>query len=220
MKRLFIGLAVVFLALVCSCASYTPPSSRTAAPAGTRTSTPSVAVPELTSREERRSDWSAKADLHVENHCSCEGPRGQTQVKVKLRITNTSPDPLDISIGNIRLLVPNDNLGSWTPNGPTAEMSLIQKDGVTYAAYPPNANHAWEPEYATWASFWSGTTLAPGDEYFDGGKMAGDVVFYVPLSLDQISRVAGIALVSADGHTLLGWQAMSDWRGLAVPSGF
>jgi hypothetical protein len=94
----------------------------------------------------------AMANLAVQHHCFCTGPRDQFQTKLQLSVTNTSSVPLNASIGNIRILVAGDMPGQWTPKDPTATPSNVTVGGRRYVAIPANGNKAWEPEYATFAS--------------------------------------------------------------------
>jgi hypothetical protein len=127
-------------------------------------------------------------------------------VKVKVTVTNRSNIPLNASIGNMRLLLRGATLpGPWTPRAQTADWSVVNIDGNSYVAIPANGNKQWEAEYATFASFWWASTLQPGETYSGAGKDNGDLVFYPPADQNGSVPFGGVALVTNDGGTVLGW---------------
>lgn len=135
-------------------------------------------------------------------------------VKVKVRITNTSPVPLNASIENMRLMVAGDMPGVWTANQPVASPSSVNIEGRLYTAIPANANRAYEPiddNYITFASFWYATRLDPEASYYGEGRSNGDLVFYVPYGAGGRPSLDGVGLVSNDGTQVLGWAPISAW---------
>lgn len=165
---------------------------------------------------------SAMADVEVTKACyECIGPRQQGQVILQLRITNRSSVPLNAAIANIRLLVPGDTpMEGWTPNEPTAQLSRVVLDNGSYWAIPANGNKAWEPEHGTFASHWYAGTLEPGQSHSASGIDTGEVVFYLPLNSDGQATVTGVALVTNDGASVLGWQPTESWPPSTSPKTF
>jgi hypothetical protein len=153
----------------------------------------------------------AMANLAVHHHCFCMGPRDQFQTKIQLSITNVSQVPLNASIGNMRILVAGDMPGPWTAKDPAAQESHVTLYGRSYTAIPPNGNRSWEPDYGTFASHWYAGTLAPHETYSGEGKDNADLVFYIPLGPGGQGTLDGVALVTNDGMTVLGWQPVSSW---------
>lgn len=183
-----------------STTSSASPSSASSSPSSTPTSEPPPAPPLAAPPD------ATMADVNVVQHALLEGPRGQGQVKVKVNVHNRSDVALNASIANMRLLLRGDSLpGRWTPRSPTADWSVVEVGGNRYVAIPANANNQWEPEFATFASFWRGGTLMPGESYSGAGKDNGDLVFYAPADPAGSIPFGGIALVSDDGSTVLGW---------------
>ncbi len=160
------------------------------------------------------------ADVTVKNLCSCEGPRNQGQIKVQLSVTNTSQVPINAAIGNIRMLVAGDMPGPWTPNQPAAQPSTVTVEGRTYTAIPANGNGAWESEYNTFASHWYAGTVNPGETYTGDGPNNADLVFYVPAAPNGDVALNGLALVTNDGNTVLGWSAAHAWPAPSDPHTF
>lgn len=161
------------------------------------------------------------AELAVLNTCMCTGPRNQGQVIVQLRVTNTGPSDLDVAIENVRLLVPEPLMGPWTPNEPVADYSIVTVGEDRYVALPANGNRAWEPEFSTFASHWYADSLTPGQSHSPQGKDSGEVVFYVPHAPDTgVIKVFGVALVTDNGRTVVGWQGTDEWPPSTDPNSF
>lgn len=110
--------------------------------------------------------------------------------------------------------------GAWTPNDPVTQPSVVSIDGHSFVAIPANANHAWEPQYGTFASFWFAGSIAPGEHYESDAAMTGDLVFYAPAGPDGNAPISGVALVTNDGATVLGWAPVSGWGPIAEPKDF
>jgi hypothetical protein len=159
--------------------------------------------------------------LTVSKHCFCNGPRGQAQVKVKLRIENRTNKALPIGTTHLRILVPGPLAGAWTPPVPSGDPLSIQNGSNTFIALPANAAEAYEKlddGNDTFASHWPTEDLAPGEAFFDDALKKGDLVFYVPSPQGSIT-VLGIGYVDDTG-TLLGFTPVSDWQGLDDASNF
>lgn len=164
------------------------------------------------------------AALAITKSAIFQGPRNQFQVKLRLRIQNVSEGGLDAKLEHVRLLIPGDAMpGGWTPRVPTAEPSVVTlDDGKRYVAVPANQNHDCEPINApclTFASLWfPPDPLLPGDYYEGQPKVSGDVVYYVPPSPG--GEFKGIALVSGDGTSVLGYQELNQYDGNDNPRDF
>lgn len=155
----------------------------------------------------------ARAAVTVKADCRCEGPRDQGQVKVQISVTNTGEVPINASIENIRLLLAGPMPGPWTPNGPVTQPSTVVIGDQSYTAIPANGNRLAEPWLGsrTFASHWPAGPLEPGQSFSGDGPNQADLVFYVPHDPNGEYRVGGIAVVTNDGSTALGWSLVGEW---------
>jgi hypothetical protein len=159
--------------------------------------------------------------LEMPNHCVCEGPRSQAQLKVKVTVTNNTNNTLDVSANRFRLIVSEPLGGEWSPPPGTAPIQELVAGGKTLAAIAPNPD-AFAEEIGgqqTFATHWSATTLAPGATYSDPTARHADLVFYVPASSDGTVSFLGLGYVTTNGQ-LLGYLPSSSWGVVADPNTF
>lgn len=138
----------------------------------------------------------------------CDGPRvrGQSELKLQVSIKNSGKRPLSITRTHVRLLVRRFNRRMWSPprdGSPTIERPFkTSYQGRKVWAIPPNAEGSWDKKYASFATHWHGTTLAPGESFKPINHKRGDVVFYIPSRHKYIMHgVVGLAYV--DGRDVI-----------------
>lgn len=166
--------------------------------------------------------------------------RDQTQIKMKVRVTNNSTDPMDISISNasaIRLLVSHSHLPeSWRPPPKTVAAGdkpiLIEWAGSgsrqNYWGLPPNV---FADSYSTPANVatgfytqWEPPLLGPGESFYrprpdvlDPQLTEGNLVFQIPVG----SEIYGLAVVAKTEPTrVIGVSPYSDWKDRQVSPGY
>lgn len=166
--------------------------------------------------------------------------KNQTQIKMKAKISNNSPEPLDISIGGVaamRLLVSESHLpGSWSPPPKTAAAGdqpiLVEWSGSgskqNYWALPPNVYADSYPTaanvYTGFYTHWEPPVLGPGESFYkprpevlDSANQEGNLVFQIPVG----SEVYGLAVVDkADPTKVIGVSPYSEWMDRQVSPGY
>lgn len=204
-----------------------PPSeSAGAVPAEMPTQTPSTAQPAAQDAPTAPSVPPADAvALAVPYYCFCSGLRNQLQTKMKVTVANNSASDVKIGLDNFRLLADlSGATAPWTPpDGTSGEVSQTEWSGSLYSTIPPNAHRAYEQLdqfSATWATFWDGESLGPGETYDRKDQaMKGDLVFYVPVAPDGSVRIAGLGLFDQNGQ-ILTVAPIDGWVEHRSPSGF
>jgi hypothetical protein len=161
---------------------------------------------------------SEEVPLAVTNFCLCLGPRNQAQVKVKLAVDNSSNQSVSIAPNDFRMVVSHGFASAWTPAG-SAEPPLTI-GGFTFLSANPDGAYESFDGALTFATHWAPTVLDARAKYFEPEAKRGDLVFYVPLGSDQSITVVGIALMGADGQTVLGFAKYESWLGFANANDF
>lgn len=163
-------------------------------------------------------------DLSVVAWCACGGPDGQLQVKIKPSLTHRSGGDASIGVGNFRLVVAGADVAGWS--GLTAAGQapfVLPDDKLGEVAYIPANKDGWSQRLGdawTFATHWDASTLPAGGRYLDEGVKRGDLVFYVPTGSDEVVVLAGLALMSEDGSTAIGWAPRESWGAEGDPNAF
>lgn len=140
--------------------------------------------------------------IRVKKWCADEAPRDQAYFKLRLWVTNTGNETLDIRQNRFALIVKTNSIERWSPPTPQAERPRkVAYQNRRYWAIPANADGAYEafpipgvPNNYTFATHWEADRLKPGESFAPKGDRAGDLVFYAPLSQGQsFPEVVGVA---------------------------
>ncbi|WP_144415011.1 hypothetical protein [Rhodococcus aetherivorans] len=157
-----------------------------------------------------------------------------SQVKVRPKITNNSPQPLDLSIGYpsaVRLLIAvTEGEFRWDPPPNTRAAGdrpiRVRWQGEEYWAVPPNIPRDASPivlpdgsrTYDGFATYWDATVIESGEAMnkplrtgLDGRPIQeGDLVFQVPTDIG--ATLAGLAVVSrAPNPEVMAVTMYADW---------
>jgi hypothetical protein len=153
---------------------------------------------------------------------------------MKVAVHNKSSSTRSIGVEDqspLRLLVEEKR---WDPphctDGRVVRTSLYGTQGVPRSiwkkpvyAIPPNDPGCAEPHNGgeTFATYWDGTFLGPGDEYYRPGNREGDLVFYAPAK-GRLVSVLGIAYLKKEerGWRVIGYRGQSEWGRQANPDDF
>lgn len=128
---------------------------------------------------------------------SAFGPRGQSQLRLRVEVENVGPGPIALPEYALRVLVESFDRDAWSPvPGQDDEPEKLRLGDVEVWAVPANPHDVVEKEgeLVTFPTDWPAQALAPRE------TRAGVLTFYLPRSAgdDGASSVVGVALVSGD----------------------
>lgn len=150
--------------------------------------------------------------IRVVAWCAEEAVRGQAQVKVKVRISNSTDRRVDIRPERFRLLVTQIRARAWTPprigTRSRERPFRTRHRGTAVWAVPANPDGAFDRVpggggVGTFATHWKTTELAPRATFrpplSDRGN--GVLVFYVPPTGKRATALEGVlGLAYMDGR--------------------
>ncbi len=184
--------------------------------------------------------------LKVVMWCAPEAVRGQYEYKLKVAVTNTGTNRLNIGLGHFVLLWRTLNPSRWSPppGGAPAPPHRIRYLDRDYWAISANLEGAAEPlpdgQSVTFETHWHQTSLAPGQTSLrprmDAHKLtyldpAGtletirfnyhedDLVFYVPVQAVNRDRNF-LGLAYKDGDSIIAICPQPRWGPRVPPSAF
>jgi hypothetical protein len=152
----------------------------------------------------RESATRVKLSVQVKKFCIVETPfHDQIEFKIKPSIKNLGSSTIDIRAPHWRLLVSRLDPARWHPpahGGAVGSPARVSYNGYSVWGIPANVNGSYDVDvnsgYASFASFWDGADLGPGQTYFKPANRQGDLAYYVPrryIALDH--NLIGLAYV-------------------------
>jgi hypothetical protein len=184
--------------------------------------------------------------LKVVMWCAPKAVRGQYQYKLKVLVKNTGKSRLDIRRERFVLLWRTLNPIRWSPPpaGAPSPPRKVQYRDRDYWAISANLEGVAEPlpdrRYATFATHWSHTSLAPGQRSLRPKKNGlalryqdrdgtlktirfnyheDDLVFYVPVATVNRDRNF-LGLAYHDGHRVIALCPQDKWGPKVPPNAF
>lgn len=153
----------------------------------------------------RESSQHVRLSIQVKKFCIVATPfHSQLEFKIKPSIKNLGSSTIDIRAPHLRLLVSRFNPSRWHPpahGGSVGKPARVSYRGYSVWGIPANVNGSYDVDvntaYASFASFWDGADLAPGETYFKPANRQGDLAYYVPRRYVTLDRnLIGFAYVS------------------------
>jgi hypothetical protein len=148
--------------------------------------------------------------IKVTKWCSVAGPRGQWQLKLQVRITNTGRKPLNIGVSHIALIVDQLDPDRWSPPRHTRQ-AATRPYRTTYQhrrvwVIPANPERAYDdlpPKgNRSFATHWNVSgRLAAHETFVPKDRARGAVVYYVPNSPhgQTLTALGVVGLAYVDG---------------------
>lgn len=198
-------------------------------PAAAQTTTGNEATASGNNCESEHNPHGLRLWIHVTRWCIVPGVRGQSQLKIQMRIHNQSNHRLDIGQDRIRVILRDFDPDHWSPpliGQPTLDRPVrTTYNGESVWAVPPNADSAYDifPNNSapTHATHWLVSQLGP-KQTLNPHYHYGDLVYHMPIPRPKprgwkaIHNIVGIAYIK--GRDIIALCPPDSW-GEHAPAG-